>query len=357
MKKVSFFIASFISFFSIGETLKITNGIALTTTAAIILHSPKTNAETVSSIITRGIMAAKSGNYYQAIKIYNKALEIDPNIALAYLSRGVSKMKLEDYSGAMTDFNKAIEINPRYAQAYLNRANLKVIMDEYSKAIEDYKKALEINPKLGEAYTGLGIAKIMSGFSNSIACLDFEKAIALGDNAKDLLKKYCSDIKKDGGYFYMRGNRKQNEGDYKGALKDFNKAIEIFPTYTVAYYSRAHLKEILKDYKGAIADLSKIIESTEEGSERAYLRRGVIKLKMKKNKEAIEDFNKSLEKKPNYIYPFLYRGIALLNIGEKEKACSDFKEIIFTYESKQYLLSMDDGLLDQANNISQEYCK
>ena len=78
---------------------------------------------------------------------------------------------------------------------------------------------------------------------------------------------------------------------------------------------------------------------------------------MKKNKEAIEDFNKSLEKKPNYIYPFLYRGIALLNIGERDKACSDFKEIISIFESNQYLYSSVPKVEDNANDLFKQYCK
>jgi lipoprotein NlpI len=43
-----------------------------------------------------------------------------------YFSSGLDKTKVEDYSGAISDFTKAIEIDPNYAIAYARRGNRKV---------------------------------------------------------------------------------------------------------------------------------------------------------------------------------------------------------------------------------------
>ena len=60
-------------------------------------------------------------------------------------------------------------------------------------------------------------------------------------------------------YFY-RAYSKDNLKDYKGAVADYTKAIEINPNYAYAYYNRGIAKDELKDYKGAIADYTKAIE-------------------------------------------------------------------------------------------------
>ena len=46
--------------------------------------------------------------------------------------------------------------------------------------------------------------------------------------------------------------------DYKGAIADYTKAIEIDPNYADAYNNRGIAKDELKDYKGAIADYTKL---------------------------------------------------------------------------------------------------
>lgn len=54
----------------------------------------------------------------------NKAIQLDPNLALAYVSRGVGNYYLPSSMGggldlAIKDFQKAISINPQLAEAYL----------------------------------------------------------------------------------------------------------------------------------------------------------------------------------------------------------------------------------------------
>ena len=60
--------------------------------------------------------------------------------------------------------------------------------------------------------------------------------------------------------YYNRGNSKINLQDYRGAIADYSKAIELNPNYNNAYHNRGGAKGNLQDYRGAIADLSKAIE-------------------------------------------------------------------------------------------------
>jgi len=53
-----------------------------------------------------------------------------------------------------------------------------------------------------------------------------------------------------------RGSAKIELKDYKSAIKDFNKAIELDPNNATAYCNRATLRRDLKDYKGAIEDIN-----------------------------------------------------------------------------------------------------
>ena len=51
------------------------------------------------------------------------------------------------------------------------------------------------------------------------------------------------------------GYDKVEQKDYRGAIQDFNKAIELKPDYAKAYFNRGIAKANLQDYKGAITGL------------------------------------------------------------------------------------------------------
>lgn len=51
---------------------------------------------------------------------------------------------------------------------------------------------------------------------------------------------------------------KMKEGDVKGAIEDYDKALEIFPDGGHLYQNRALAKMAIKDYEGAIADFKEL---------------------------------------------------------------------------------------------------
>ena len=59
---------------------------------------------------------------------------------------------------------------------------------------------------------------------------------------------------------YNSGVDKYEQGDYQGAIADYDKAIENNPQDEIVYLNRGVAKYNLKDYKGAITDLDKYIE-------------------------------------------------------------------------------------------------
>jgi tetratricopeptide (TPR) repeat protein len=113
------------------------------------------------------------------------------NDASDYLNRGVSKYFLEDYSGAIADYTKAIEIDPNYALAYYNRGVSKYSLDDYSGAIADYTKAIEIDPNYTSAYYSRGFSKYYLD-DRFGACKDGRKAQELGYDASELIKYACN---------------------------------------------------------------------------------------------------------------------------------------------------------------------
>jgi tetratricopeptide (TPR) repeat protein len=103
-----------------------------------------------------------------------------------------------------------------------------------------------------------------------------------------------SQTKKYFNYFDSGWNKKRL-GDYRGAIMDYSKAIQLNPNVkNSAYYSRGFCKENLKDYIGAIADYTKAIQLDSEDSE-AYYNRGNSKLMLNQKNSACLDWSKARE--------------------------------------------------------------
>ena len=74
----------------------------------------------------------------------------------------------EEYESAIADYTKAIELNPNYAIAYNNRGRAYGVKSEVDssasaklaviRAIKDYNPAIGLNPKLAPAYYNRGAA-------------------------------------------------------------------------------------------------------------------------------------------------------------------------------------------------------
>jgi tetratricopeptide (TPR) repeat protein len=128
----------------------------------------------------RGLASIHSGEYQQAINDFNKAIEIYPHFAAAYINRGGAHYKLGNHQQAINDFNKAIEIDPKLAEAYFGRGNVFFKLGSYRQTLNDYNKALELNPKFIHAYINRGNVYVKLG-DRDIAIRNYKMAAQLGD--------------------------------------------------------------------------------------------------------------------------------------------------------------------------------
>jgi protein O-mannosyl-transferase len=97
-------------------------------------------------------------DYEQAIKYYNKTLQLDPNYFDAFEGLASAYLSEEKITEAIEYCNKVISLNPKAARAYyiyyikglaLYRQNL------LEQAIANFQKSIEINPRFDKIYNDL----------------------------------------------------------------------------------------------------------------------------------------------------------------------------------------------------------
>jgi Flp pilus assembly protein TadD len=82
--------------------------------------------------------------FAEAVAELTQAIQLDPNMTLAYNARGYAHFRLRQFAEAIADFDQAIKLDPLYANAYLNRGSAKRAAGDKSGGDEDVNKAREL---------------------------------------------------------------------------------------------------------------------------------------------------------------------------------------------------------------------
>ncbi len=171
----------------------------------------------------RGVIFVERGLYDNALRDFNKAIEIRQYYPDAYYNRGLTYDKQGLYDKAIPEYSKAVQINNKYLDAYYNRGVLYGKLGLFRQAISDYTSVIALNPAHAEAYNNRGIVYSNMGLFEK-AINDFNKAMAYQPDYSDA--------------YYNRGIAYGSQGLYDKAISDFSKAIELKPDFSDAIYNR-----------------------------------------------------------------------------------------------------------------------
>ena len=121
-------------------------------------------------------------NITKKISSYDRAIQLKPDMAVAYSNRGNTKGRLGQHEDAISDYDKAIQLEPDFAVAYSNRGNTKGRLGRHEDAITDYDKAIQLKPDYARAYFNRGNSKYELGFKVE-AKSDLKTALRLARNS------------------------------------------------------------------------------------------------------------------------------------------------------------------------------
>jgi|GEM_PF-1201381 len=189
--------------------------------------------------------------------LMDSLIKLDPNDAEPYYRKAVRQFRNGDLIEGVQNLETAATLDPFQYTNYLGFIYLLYLRD-YDKAQEVFELAVRKGYKediiiAGSAYMRLGIVHYKKG--------NYQKAVAA-------LTKDVQEFGEENVYnytFVYRGMAKVKLKDTKGALADFDKAIELWDKCPEAYYQKAML---LNDI-GKKADACKIVQ-------KALLNKGFI---------------------------------------------------------------------------------
>ncbi|NTW31268.1 MAG: tetratricopeptide repeat protein [Bacteroidetes bacterium] len=127
--------------------------------------------------------------------------------------------------------------------------------------------------------------------------------------------------------YWTRGKIKNNNGNLKDALPDYNKAIELQPEFADAYNNRGYIYYGLGDTKSALIDYNKALLLKPDFAD-AYNNRGIAYEGLGDINSAILDYNKAILLEPDKAESYNNRGYAYYRSGDLKSAISDYNKAV-----------------------------
>ena len=103
------------------------------------------------------------GKYRDSIEKFTQTLQAGHEPGMVCLSRGVAYLKLNERHEAIKDFDRAIEIDGGNASAFHYRGTAHMLQEDYGRAVADFSRAIEIHPGHRAAILARGVSYVNMG--------------------------------------------------------------------------------------------------------------------------------------------------------------------------------------------------
>jgi tetratricopeptide (TPR) repeat protein len=104
-------------------------------------------SDLTSALSKRATANYMKHNYDQALKDYDKAIQLNPKDGEQFLNRGIVYEEKRDYDRAIQDFDQAIRLNPKSDRFFSFRGNAYLLKRNYEHALQDFDVSVRLNRK------------------------------------------------------------------------------------------------------------------------------------------------------------------------------------------------------------------
>ena len=264
----------------------------------------------------------------QASETAQLAQADEPVTISDWLNKALEAREIGDWDTALQAYSRVLNLNPEVAEAYVGRGFVFSEMKHYGDAVEDFSAAIELMPKESMIFVGRGLAYYYQDLDDQ-ALADFNQALKLKPDNADAL--------------FHRGRLEAYHKRYQEAVADLSGAINLNANNAWGYFERAKSYVGLEQEDKALADYQKALELVPL-YDRVYDSRGNLHLYKHRLAEALEDFTHAIQLDPEEADYFKHRSATYEEMGELNKALADL--------TAAYALTEENSLLNDMGLIN-----
>jgi serine/threonine protein kinase/cytochrome c-type biogenesis protein CcmH/NrfG len=194
-----------------------------------------------------------------AVQMYERAIKLDPNFALAHAEMAVACsgiFYLHDADQKWIDLGRracerALELDPQLGEAYAARASVQEANKEFDEAIRSARRALELNPNYGTAYYALGRALFRGDRPTEAADLA-QRAVEVGGDDYNVYVPYIMALE-------SLGRNAESDRLREGRMAALQRQVEMVPEDARAHILLATNYAHFKKKEAAIGEVKQAL--------------------------------------------------------------------------------------------------
>lgn len=272
-----------------------------------ILQADPDNADALNLM---GNLACELGDADLAISFISRASQLFPGNAAYLISLGMAYRAKRLFDLSLACYSRVLEIQPDSPSAYFGAGNTQQSQGQLDDAAKSFAKALELNPDFIEARYNLANLEKSSG--------KYSEAI---DNYKTVVTEkpdFADAYHNMGSALYELGRLDEARASYESALK--GNLPETHNNIGIIYFDQGRFDQALTCYKQAIAVKPDYAE--------AYNNMGTALRKVGKPQESFAAFAEAIRLIPDYAIAHLNLGDLLMDEGSANEAASHYENAI-----------------------------
>jgi tetratricopeptide (TPR) repeat protein len=204
---------------------------------------------------TLGTALQRQGRYEDALKAFDKAIQIKPDLAASWTNLASVLIDLERPDEALLSFAHALKLDPRHFEAAHNSARLLQRLERLDEALKFFDLCKRHQPDHAAALQGRAqVLRLLKRFEEALQDSRRSHALDPGsasicNNTGDILEKFPG---------------RQHE-----ALQWFDRALALQPDYFLALKNKAWVLTQLRRFEQAIAIYRRLLELDPGNAEMA----------------------------------------------------------------------------------------
>ena len=252
--------------------------------------------------------------YEEAIAECKRAIEIKPEVALAYKILGNATQAMGKLDAAWYWYAQALEIDPDFAEVHANLGSLYAQQKQWQKSIACYRKAIEINPSLASAYRNLAKVFLLSG-QPKLGADCWYQALTLDINWATAEEHFTL------------GNTLLQQGKLDRTVSCYQRAIQLQPNYADAYHNLGEVLSLQGKWEEAIAVYRQAI-GLKPNFDGSHYGLGKALASVDRREEAIACYRSAIDLNPNLAQAYQSLGEVLDSWGRLDEAIGCYEKTI-----------------------------
>lgn len=151
--------------------------------------------------------------------------------------------------------------------------------------------------------------------------------------------------------FYFRGTHYSQNKEYRKAVDDYTKAIELNPKFIDAYLKRCEMRHKLGDNQGVLDDCYQVATINPQVA-KAHYYQGRARFSLGYTQPAIESYTIAIARDQNYPQAYYYRGIAYKELKINSSALEDLTQAaeLFRIQKNYEAYHRSQKIINELNN-------